>query len=119
MLTLCLQKRVEIMSAPGLPLTITEFSVHSYDVMERARAIEEAFYVYFSQRSIQAIMLWGFSDLSGYHFVDDMFLTTGETFTVRVVVTVVLLAGGRTTCRLVYFRRSHGTNYKKTIIREK
>lgn len=77
-----MQKRVEIAASAGLPLTISEFSVHSYDEYEKARVLEEAFYVYFSNPAVQAIVIWGFSDQQGFYFSDDMFLTTGENFTV-------------------------------------
>ena len=67
----------------GLPVTVTELSVHSDDVIQRALSLEQALRVYFSQPEIIAVVFWLFSDQKGITFSDgDMALFEGPDFEV-------------------------------------
>ncbi|KAK2166538.1 hypothetical protein LSH36_38g07044, partial [Paralvinella palmiformis] len=78
-----LKKRVQIAGRLNLPVTITEFSVHSTDVQTRANALDTAFRVYFADPNVHAILLWGFADQFP-SFANDFYLTEGTNFTVKL-----------------------------------
>ncbi|KAK2166534.1 hypothetical protein LSH36_38g06015 [Paralvinella palmiformis] len=75
-----LEKRLQIIGRVGLPITITEFSVHSSNVQTRANALDLAFRVYFADPNVHAILLWGFTD-QFLTFAPDYYLTHGTSFT--------------------------------------
>ena len=66
-----------------MPVSITEFSVHTDNVTLRADELEKAITVYFSEECVQGILLWGFSDQPPLAFRKDSALTTGINFVVR------------------------------------
>ena len=75
------QKRMQIVGRVGLPITVSEFSVHTTNVQLRADTLDMAFRVYFANPNVHAIILWGFAD-QFYTFANDFYLTQGTNFTV-------------------------------------
>ncbi len=78
-----IQNRIHIACSAGLPVSITELSVHATNVTLRADELEKAFYIYFSEECVNGILLWGFSDQSPLLFTEDSALTTGVDSVVR------------------------------------
>ncbi|KAK2166537.1 hypothetical protein LSH36_38g07004 [Paralvinella palmiformis] len=75
-----LEKRLQIVGRVGLPITITELSVHNTNVQTRANALDMALRVYFASPNVHAIILWGFAD-QFFTFANDFYLTQGTNFT--------------------------------------
>ena len=76
---------------------VTEFSVHTNDVTQRAQSLKEALYVYFSNPQVAGVVLWHFSDQDGITMGDDMPLFEGPDFKVTsdyhiIIIIIIILA---------------------------
>ena len=50
----CIQKRLRILAMADVPITITEFSVHTNTVSKRAQVLEKAMYAFYSQPKVMS-----------------------------------------------------------------
>ncbi|CAH1788447.1 unnamed protein product [Owenia fusiformis] len=75
------QRRLDSLAAPGVPLWITELDCEDPDFNVRADKYEAALRAFFSHPSVEGIIIWGFWD--GAHFRPGSSLVDGEDFTIN------------------------------------
>ena len=62
------QKRLQIATSIGLPVTLTELSIHTSNVTLRAWMLELMLRMAFSNPGVEAVVFWQFSDLNEIGF---------------------------------------------------
>ena len=77
---LILQKSLEIASAAGKPMWITELDVQIDDREDRADGYDDVVTLMYSDPNVHGILIWGFSDL--HHWKPNAALFEGEDFIV-------------------------------------
>ena len=79
---------MDVICAAGVPVTVTELSIHHKNVTMRAQQLDEALVIAMAAECTNAIVLWGFSDqpLATMMNVDYMSLFDGERFEVSKLI---------------------------------
>ncbi|KAK2151467.1 hypothetical protein LSH36_362g02013 [Paralvinella palmiformis] len=73
-------KRLQILSAANLPITISEFTLQVTNITNRAAILEKLLYAIYSEPKVQGVIFWSLSDLPQLSFETDSHFVEGVNF---------------------------------------